>query len=179
MTYVVLLRGVNVGGGNRVPMKELKELLEGSGFVGVSTYINSGNLILTCEILDTVDIAKTVQQLIKDAFSVDCSVLVISKEDYLRMVARAPEWWGKAEGWKHNALFILPPTTPEDVIDAIGPLKPGIEQLSPVDGVVFQSLLFTKFGQTSSGKLAGTPIYKQLTIRNYNTTMRLTALLQQ
>jgi len=45
-TYVVLLRGVNVGGKNILPMKELKVHLERDGFENVKTYIQSGNLIL-------------------------------------------------------------------------------------------------------------------------------------
>ena len=45
-TYIVLLRGINVGGKNKVPMSELKNCLEELGFSNVSTYIASGNVIL-------------------------------------------------------------------------------------------------------------------------------------
>jgi uncharacterized protein (DUF1697 family) len=44
--YIVLLRGVNVGGNNLLPMKELSALLQTNGFVDVSTYIQSGNIVL-------------------------------------------------------------------------------------------------------------------------------------
>src|SRR4030067_353558 len=45
-TYVVLLRGINVGGKNTIPMARLKDCLEELGYSGVSTYIASGNVIL-------------------------------------------------------------------------------------------------------------------------------------
>ncbi len=45
-TYVVLLRGVNVGGKNLLPMRELKPLLEESGFKNIKTYIQTGNIVL-------------------------------------------------------------------------------------------------------------------------------------
>ena len=45
-TYIVLLRGINLGGNNLLPMKELKVLLENSGFEKVRIYIQSGNIIL-------------------------------------------------------------------------------------------------------------------------------------
>ena len=54
-TYLVLLRGINVGGKNKVPMAELRSMLEGLGFENVSTYIASGNVFL-----DAKESAKTV-----------------------------------------------------------------------------------------------------------------------
>ncbi|NLL75142.1 MAG: DUF1697 domain-containing protein, partial [Erysipelothrix sp.] len=45
MKYVALLRGINVGGKNKVDMKELKALFIDLGYTEVQTYINSGNVI--------------------------------------------------------------------------------------------------------------------------------------
>lgn len=45
MKYIVLLRGVNVGGNNKVSMADLKLLFEDMGFNNVVTYINSDNII--------------------------------------------------------------------------------------------------------------------------------------
>lgn len=47
MRWVLLLRAVNVGGNNRLPMKDLKGLLEGLGYDDVTTYLNSGNATFT------------------------------------------------------------------------------------------------------------------------------------
>ena len=45
-TYIILLRGINVGGKNKVPMAELRKCLEELGYSNVSTYIASGNVFL-------------------------------------------------------------------------------------------------------------------------------------
>jgi len=44
-TWVALLRGINVGGHHKLPMKRLVELMEGNGYSGVRTYIQSGNVV--------------------------------------------------------------------------------------------------------------------------------------
>ena len=49
MRYVLLLRGINVGGKNKVSMDDLKQLLSNAGFENVSSYINSGNLFFSSE----------------------------------------------------------------------------------------------------------------------------------
>ena len=60
-TYIAMLRGINVGGKNKIPMAELKARLEDLGFKGVTTYIQSGNVILRSD-LD----AKTLRAKIED-----------------------------------------------------------------------------------------------------------------
>ena len=49
MRYILLLRGINVGGKNKVSMSDFKELLKNSGFKNVISYINSGNLFFDSE----------------------------------------------------------------------------------------------------------------------------------
>jgi uncharacterized protein (DUF1697 family) len=51
-THVALLRGINVGGRNRVAMAALREVVEGLGHTGVATYIQSGNVVFTSEEAD-------------------------------------------------------------------------------------------------------------------------------
>ena len=57
MRYVALLRGINVGGNNRVPMPELRACFEAAGYENVKTYINSGNVIFDS---DEADLEKLV-----------------------------------------------------------------------------------------------------------------------
>ncbi|MBE1301449.1 MAG: DUF1697 domain-containing protein [Alteromonadaceae bacterium] len=56
-TYIVLLRGINVGGNNKVVMKELQKQLKNAGYEGVKTYIQSGNIILESDNLEERDIS--------------------------------------------------------------------------------------------------------------------------
>ena len=92
-TYIVLLRGVNVGGNNLLPMKELKVLLETSGFESVKTYIQSGNIVVDSAKNPETDIGA----LIKAKFSFQPTVLTLSKNEFDLALANNPykEYEGK------------------------------------------------------------------------------------
>jgi len=77
-TYVVLLRGANVGGKNILPMKELKVHLESNGFENVKTYIQSGNLILQ----SSYNPEQTVKTLIQSHFGFTPEVLALSEDEF-------------------------------------------------------------------------------------------------
>ncbi len=92
-TYVVLLRGVNVGGKNLLPMRELRTILEENGFKKVKTYIQSGNIIL---INDTAPDA-AIRNLIERHFSFVANVMALSEEEFFRSIENNPyqEYLGK------------------------------------------------------------------------------------
>lgn len=81
MKYVILLRGINVGGNNKVSMKDLKVSLEKAGFTDVLTYINSGNVILSSS-LPTNEVNDLVEATIKQKFGFDVNVLTIPSADF-------------------------------------------------------------------------------------------------
>lgn len=77
-TYIILLRGINVGGKNLLPMKELRVLLEGAGFENIETYIQSGNIVLKSAKNPEDDIEK----LIRNEFGFSPEILVISESEF-------------------------------------------------------------------------------------------------
>ena len=175
--YVALLRGVNVGGKAKVSMSELKSAMTIAGFSDVASYINSGNLIFTSEKSDTLKLSKEIQTMIHSYFKLDVDVVVISRNEWIDIAKSAPDWWGHNTSRKHNLIILLKPYDIDEVMAAIGVLKADIESAEPGNGVVYQSLSLKDFGKTTSGKLASNPIYKRMTIRNYNTTIKLLTLL--
>lgn len=82
--WAVLLRGINVGGHNRVPMADLREALTAAGFDGVATYIASGNVVLRSESCEQGRMAG----IIADRFGLDIGVMVRSA-DQVRAAAEA------------------------------------------------------------------------------------------
>jgi uncharacterized protein (DUF1697 family) len=92
-TYIILLRGVNVGGKNLLPMKELRTLLESNGFQNVNTYIQSGNIVLTASQRPENEI----ETLIQNEFGFTPVILTLSKEEFKSAVANNPykEYEGK------------------------------------------------------------------------------------
>ncbi len=176
--YVAFLRGVNVGGKSLLKMEDLKATLIAEGWKHVSTYIQSGNVFFSHAGTDQQAIARKLTAVIKQHFHMEVEAVVFSAADWQKVMAAAPNWWGDREGWKHNLLILIPPTTPEEAITAIGELKPDIEAVQAGPRVVFQSMFFQKFGQTTTGKLASNAVYKKMTVRNANTSRKIAHLLE-
>jgi uncharacterized protein (DUF1697 family) len=82
---IVLLRGVNVGGRNRVPMPALREALEAAGLEDVVTYVQSGNIVLSSSARPDA-LAREVEAVIADAFGLD--VVVVRTRAELAKVVR-------------------------------------------------------------------------------------------
>ncbi len=176
--YLALLRGVNVGGNAKVSMAELKAALTSAGFEDVSSYINSGNVIFSAKnSADPELLSAQIEQVIHEHFGFRVDVIVLTKRRWVEIMNKAPAWWGHNPDRKHNLIVLLKPYSMSAIMEAIGKLKPDIESVEPGEGVVYQSLSLEDFGKTTSGKLASNPLYKRMTIRNYNTATKLLALL--
>jgi uncharacterized protein (DUF1697 family) len=176
-TYLAFLRGINVGGNALIKMADLKTWLADAGLQAVRTYIQSGNVLFESDTTDKLALAKTIERAIESHSKLDVKVVVFTKKEWQDIIAAAPKWWGKQPEWKHNLLIMLPPFDMPEVVKLYGQLKPDIEALQPGLGVLYQSISFQDFGRTTAGKLAANPIYKTMTIRNYNTAQKLLALL--
>jgi uncharacterized protein (DUF1697 family) len=179
MTYLALLRGVNVGGNTLVKMADLRAALTAHGFTNVRSYIQSGNVIFTSDEADTAKLAAAVAAVISKSIGLTVDVAIFSQQQWQHIIDAAPGWWGKNQEWKHNLLILIPPCSVTDAVAAIGTLKPDIEAMEPGTGVLYQSMSFALFGRTTAGKLTGNPIYKKITVRNYNTATNLLGLLAQ
>jgi uncharacterized protein (DUF1697 family) len=86
---IVLLRGVNVGGRNRVPMPALREALEGAGMQDVATYVQSGNVVLESAAKPDA-LGRTVEGAIADAFGLEVAVVVRTRAELAKVVRRDP-----------------------------------------------------------------------------------------
>ena len=89
-THVALLRGINLGGRNKVPMAELRDVVTSLGHTGVSTYIQSGNVLFTTAEDDTAKLAADLEAAITEAFGVRSGVVVLSREDLARVLDTNP-----------------------------------------------------------------------------------------
>lgn len=177
-TYLVLLRGINVGGKNKVPMSELKTCLEDLGFSAVSTYIASGNALLKSD-----KSAKQVQSAIEHAlpkhFKLDSElikVLVLTRTQLKAIIDARPKGFGdKPETYHSDAIFLM------DVdINAAMPVfapREGVDAVWPGVGVVYSQRVSAERTKSRLGKIIGTPVYKSMTIRSWNTTTKLLELL--
>ncbi|GLB27840.1 hypothetical protein LXJ15735_40810 [Lacrimispora xylanolytica] len=176
--YIALLRGINVGGKNKIAMPELKKMFEEMGYQNVVTYINSGNIVFSSNIDMEEAIKKNCELAIKNYFNLAITVTIISEKDLSDALSHAPTWWDQDAQSKHNAIFVIPPATAEEVIDMVGHSKPEYEQVSFYGQVIFWSAPIQTFSRTRWSKIVGKSAYQSVTIRNANTTKRLLQLLE-
>ena len=92
MRYVLLLRGINVGGKNKVSMSDFKKLLSNEGFKDVDSYINSGNLFF-CGTQSYENCISKIGNLLERSYEFNIPFALISREDYLEEKAELPDWW--------------------------------------------------------------------------------------
>ena len=169
--YIALLRGINVGGKNKVTMSELKLLFEKLGFIDVITYINSGNVIFTSIGDLEKEIGEKCEKAINEQFNLNIPILVISLQDLSDALINAPIWWDKDKQSKHNAIFVMPPITSKEIVDQIGTSE--YEQVYCYKNIIFWSAPIKTFSKTKMTRMTSTPIYNSVTIRNANTTKKL------
>lgn len=172
-TYIALLRGINVGGNNKIPMSELKLAFEKIGHTEVKTYINSGNIIFVSEETDTTKLIKEIEAIIKETFGFDIPTTVISADDLEDAMNHKPDWWNISKESSSNAIFVIPPITMEEVFESLGKIKPVYESVAYHGRVIFWTAARSTISRTMYAKMMNATCYKSLTIRNANTTCKL------
>lgn len=176
--YVAFLRGVNISGKNKVPMAELKKAFEKIGFSEVKTYLNSGNVIFSCEEDNIAPFSNQIEMTIKNQFGIDIPVFVISQEKLKDILNNAPNWWGsESKTIYDNLIFIMPPVTFADVFDEIGEPKEELEKIMEYKGTIFWSFSRKDYQKTNWwSKTARAAISSKLTIRTANTVRKIAVL---
>ena len=108
--YVILLKGINVGGHKKVPMAELRELLSKAGFSNVQSYIQSGNVFLETEETSYLKLEKDISETIESHFGFEVQVLVKQNKDLQRIFNDCPF----PEEKKTASYFMMLHKTPKD-----------------------------------------------------------------
>lgn len=89
MTYLALLRGINVGGKNKVPMKELQSLCAGLGWKSVETYLQTGNVVFKAS-ESAASLESDLEKAIESRFGFPIPVVVRSAKEFIACVAESP-----------------------------------------------------------------------------------------
>lgn len=89
-TYAALFRGINVGGNNVLPMKDLVTILEDIGSQNVKTYIQSGNAVFQSKETDTSRLSKRISAAIEKSYGFEPRVLLLTLDEAEKAVAPNP-----------------------------------------------------------------------------------------
>ena len=177
MIYVALLRGINVGGKNKVDMAELKAAFEHAGMTRVNTYINSGNVVFSSRMRSQARLAVRLEEAIEDRFGFAVRVLVRDLDDVQEVMKALPETWVDDATMRCYVMFLWEEVNHPDLLDDVT-AKPGIDDVLHVAGTLIWRVDRDKVGKSGMAKMMGTPLYKQMTIRNSNTTRKLFELME-
>lgn len=177
MKYVLLLRGINVGGKNKVSMSELKEQLLSIGFEEVSSYINSGNLFFS-SLENHEECIVKINSLLETNYDFLIPFALITKEEYLEEKADLPDWW-KEEMARKDVLFFSCNFDKASILDFIDKSTFHNEVVHVGKHAVF----WGKYDEseylktTYHKKLIKQDFYKKITIRNANTYEKIAKIL--
>ena len=176
MKYVALLRGINVGGKNTVPMAKLKACVGELGFSSVRTYINSGNVIFDTPRTSPRKLEAAIEKGLKTEFGIPLRVVVRSLTEMAGVVQDMPKSWSKSKDARHYVLFLSHRIDRVSIIQTLQP-RAGIDDALYRKGTVFWSTPFKDLTRSGLQKAIRLPVYQEMTIRNANTTRKLYELM--
>jgi uncharacterized protein (DUF1697 family) len=177
--YVALLRGVNVGGRNLLPMAGLRASIADRGIPEVTTYLASGNVI--CRVADEPGAGERVREVVTTAIAedhgIDCSVLVRSGRTIGEVADAIPEPWRTDPAIKCDVLYLFPDIDRPDVLAELPMTKVDTALYTP--GAVILSVPVALRTRSGLPRIVGTPLYPRVTIRNVRTATALGGLVQE
>ena len=174
-SYVALLRGINVGGRNKVPMQTLRELIAGMGGADVRTHLQSGNAVFTHREEDPQALAAQLEQAIAEELGLSISCLVRTAADLRRVIEANPFPMEGIDGSRFLVVFLSGPPP----LDKLATLDPALyepdtfrsgekEIYAHFPDSIRDSKLATRFTDRWLGLTASA--------RNWNTVVKLSAL---
>jgi uncharacterized protein (DUF1697 family) len=184
-THVALLRGINVGGRNRVAMADLRQIVASVGHADVATYIQSGNVVFTTSETDTIKLAEVLEREIARRLDVKPDVVVLSRDELAGVIASNPYPQVDDPRYLH-AVFRREDLSPEVLAAVAVAQQRASDKGSPDEVTVVGRTLFlstpeglgrselaVQLGRSSAATGTGLPG----TARNWATVTKLLALL--
>jgi uncharacterized protein (DUF1697 family) len=175
-TIIALLRGINVGGKNIIKMETLKQVFIDMGFSDVRTYIQSGNVIFKTPNIDRLKLTETIETQLLKTFSVEIKIALLTADELRETVEKAPGNFGSnPEKFRYDVWFLLPTITVDEILSNVR-LRESVDFLWGGKQAMLSARLISEASKSYLLKINQTPMYKHITVRNWNTTTKLLKL---
>lgn len=176
--YIALLRGINVGGHNRIPMAELRTLCAELGWKNVATYIQSGNIVFSSG-RNASELEDELQAALMERFGHDIHILVRSREDWSACVDANP-FPEASENEPHLVMLGLSKAPlPRRAAESLQERAAAGERVVQSDGALWlhfpNGSARSKLTPALLDRLAGSPV----TTRNWRTVGKLSGMLEE
>jgi len=173
---VVLLRGINVGGKNKIAMSSLRELCGAAGLSPVVTYITSGNIVCgDAKHRSSAALALLIEERIRARFALSIPVLVRTFADMQAINSALPDEWVNDKEMKSDILFLWRDIDSPAVVAECHPTS--VDHVRYVPGALLWSVARSEQLQSGLMRLAGRALYQKMTVRNVTTFRALYALI--
>lgn len=177
--YVALLRGINVGGNNLIKMSDLRDSFANMKLTNVATYIQSGNVVFSAKQTSKAKLAELIEKALSEAFSYESRVVLISETEIEQVLSQAPKKFGQeVDLYRYNVLFVRDPLKATELLEAL-PIAPGVDTAYAGDHAVYFRRLIARADESKLTKLGQRAVFKNITVRNWNTTIKLAAMLRK
>jgi uncharacterized protein (DUF1697 family) len=176
--YLALLRGINVGGKNKVPMAELKACFEEQGCENVRTYIASGNVMFESN-KSSAGLTEEIEKALPKKFKLDSElikILVLSRDQLHMVIDQAPKGFGTEPGKYHSDAIFLMGIPSDEAIKVFNP-REGVDKVWQGDLAIYSQRLSAQRTRSRLSKIISSPLYRQMTIRSWDTTAKLLELM--
>ena len=174
MKYVALLRGINVGKGPRVPMKSLKDLLEGLGLSDVVTYLNSGNVVFESG-LASPELTRLIEGELERAFGEKIPTLVKTSTEMIAIAESIPSEWGSNHGEQTYVAYLFGDVAKPSLVEEL-PIKRQFMSIFYAHEAIVWNIKRENYNRSQITKIVGHPSYTRMTTRNVNTARKLAEL---
>ena len=176
-TFIALLRGINVGGNNILPMRNLVELLEGLGLSHVKTYIQSGNALFQSENKNTIELSHKISTAIGKSHGFRPQVLLFEMKDFQDAITSNPFPEGESEPKTLHLFFLdAPPKNPD--LETLKSLKTNSEQFMLMNNVFYLHAP-DGIGRSKLASNVEKALGVGVTARNWRTVRKIMALAKQ
>ena len=173
MKYVAFLRGINVGGKNKVKMETLREALSTQGFANVKTYINSGNVIFETTKTDDKKLAEIIENAIENEFSLKIKVMVRQMSEIENIIKHNP-FAGQFENDKDLHVFFLDKELPTEKRELLLSNNNENEMFAVQNREIFCLLRVSVLDSLLGKDYIGKKLKVSATARNWRTVNKIT-----
>jgi uncharacterized protein (DUF1697 family) len=160
-------------------MNDLKRLFEEAGFSDVVTYIQSGNALFCDSEKDRAEVRSRITQKLFEELGADIGVALLTLPEMREVVEERPADFGeRADEYRYYVIFLIDPLGPVDAAEEIE-TREGVDKLICGKRVLYHSTELARITKSRISRIAGSPVYKSLSIRNWNTTRKLYELMEK
>ncbi len=171
MKYVALLRGVNVGGNGKVPMKKLKECFESLGYRSVVTYINSGNIFFESSKKVTA-LQSEIKKIVHTTFGFEVKILLKTQKQLQTIAKAIPRTWRNDLTQKTDVAYLFKEIDAKKILETL-PVRMDYIAVLYVKGALIWNVTRENYNKSQLNKIISSPVYKYMTVRNVNTARYL------